>query len=282
MSTPAERAPVHVQGQVLASRAVGAFRLLTVAAPGIGARVRPGTFVAVTVTEPHLARRPVWVHRVRASGAEVAALDLVVSPDGVGTRWLADRTAGDPLTLTGPLGRPFALPKEPVGCLVVGESWYASPLFVLAERLAARDCPVTLLLGGRTEADVLPSGDLRRAAKAVHVVTEDGSLGARGTVAGALPGLLGRTGAGVVYGSGATPTMAAVADTAAAHGVWAQVTLTPPAPCGTGLCQGCAVPALTEGGRVRPVRACHEGPVFRGDRVHWSGLLADRTGTGAR
>ena len=40
-------------------------------------------------------------------------------------------------------------------------------------------------------------------------------------------------------------------------------------PCGTGLCQGCAVPVVGEDGVARMVRACVDGPVFRGDRVRW-------------
>jgi dihydroorotate dehydrogenase electron transfer subunit len=42
--------------------------------------------------------------------------------------------------------------------------------------------------------------------------------------------------------------------------------------CGTGLCQGCPVPVVGEDGVARRVRACLDGPVIRGDRVHWAGL----------
>ena len=39
--------------------------------------------------------------------------------------------------------------------------------------------------------------------------------------------------------------------------------------CGTGLCLTCVLPVVGEGGGTRMVRACAEGPVFRGDRVRW-------------
>ncbi len=45
-------------------------------------------------------------------------------------------------------------------------------------------------------------------------------------------------------------------------------------PCATGLCQGCAVPVVGEDGVGRMVRACTDGPVFRGDRVRWDDLEA--------
>ena len=41
--------------------------------------------------------------------------------------------------------------------------------------------------------------------------------------------------------------------------------------CGTGLCQGCPVPVIAEDGVSRLVRACVDGPVFRGDRVALGG-----------
>lgn len=48
-----------------------------------------------------------------------------------------------------------------------------------------------------------------------------------------------------------------------------QVALETAITCGTGLCQGCVVPVIGEDGISRAVRGCVEGPVLRGDRVHW-------------
>ena len=53
----APRGPVHVTAEVLATRKAGAYRVLTLAAPGIPERFRPGTFVAVSTGEGRLARR---------------------------------------------------------------------------------------------------------------------------------------------------------------------------------------------------------------------------------
>ena len=53
--------PLHVRGEVLSTKRIGAYRHLTLVAPGIAERHRPGTFVAVSVghTRPraHLARQ---------------------------------------------------------------------------------------------------------------------------------------------------------------------------------------------------------------------------------
>src|ERR1700727_81510 len=39
--------------------------------------------------------------------------------------------------------------------------------------------------------------------------------------------------------------------------------------CGTGLCLGCVLPAVGNDGITRMVRACVDGPMFRGDLVRW-------------
>ena len=129
--------PVHVTGEVLASRKAGAYRLLTLVAPGVAERFRPGAFVALSVGESLLGRRAFWVHRVKPTGGYGATLDIVVSPVGPGTRWLAALPPGSRVEVTGPLGRPFALPKEPARCLLVGEAYAAAPLFPLASGSAS-------------------------------------------------------------------------------------------------------------------------------------------------
>jgi len=271
--------PLHVRGEVLSTKRIGAYRHLTLVAPGIAERHRPGTFVAVSVghTRPraHLARRSYWVHRVRPTGSHGATIEVVVEPTGTGGAWLAGLGQGAPVDVTGPLGRPFALPKEPVTCLLVGEGYAAAPLFPLAERLRERGCVVTILLAAPDEAHLLGALDARRTARAVTVVTGDGSVGAKGTVAEVAPEVVAKSAADVVYATGSHEGLHAVAAAAEAQGAWSQTAVEVDQPCGTGLCFGCAVPVVGEAGAPRLVRACVEGPVFRGDRVRWADLAEE-------
>ena len=268
-----ERTPLHVAGELLASRRIGAHHHLTVVAPGVAERFRPGTFVALSTGVERLARRAFWIHRVKTSGGYGATLELVVEVRGAGTAWLAAQPPGTPLSVTGPLGRPFALPTEPVPCVLVGEGYAAAPLFPLAERLRERDCPVSMLVAGSDEAHLLSALEARRSARAVTVVTVDGSVGQRGTVADVVGEVLERAGAAVVYAAGTVPTLHAVAEAAETAGAWSQVALEQPLTCATGLCQGCPVPVVGESGSHRFVRACADGPVLRGDRVVWDELV---------
>ena len=266
---------VHVEAQVLGSRSVGAYRHVTVVAPGVPERFRPGTSVAVGLPGgARLARRSYWIHGVRPVGAHGPALQLVVEPSGTAGSWLAGLREGARLELTGPLGRPFALPKEPVSCLLVGQDWSAAPLLPLAERLRERGCTVTMLVAAQDEAHLVSALDARRAARAVTVATADGSVGRRGGAADVVAEVLERSQAEVVYAAGPAATLHAVAAAAEDHGAWSQTAVTVPQPCATGLCHGCPVPVVGEDGVARTVRACTEGPVLRGDRVRWADLRA--------
>ncbi len=282
--TAPETGPVQVVGEVLGVKRSGLYHHLTLVAPGVAERFRPGTFVAVTVggamAESTL-RRPLPVHRVRPTGAYGGTVECVFEATDPGTRWLAGAAPGTPVDVVGPLGRPFALPKEPVTCVLVAHGCASAPLFSLAERLRERDCVVHMLLGAESEAGLFGALEARRATRGVTVATADGSVGLRGGVVDALPDLLTRTGADVVYAAGPADVLHGVALAAETHGAWSQTAVDVPHGCGTGLCLTCVLPVVGEDGGTRMVRACTEGPVFRGDRVRWrdlGGIPADARG----
>jgi dihydroorotate dehydrogenase electron transfer subunit len=273
-ATP-ETGPVHVVGEVLSLKRSGAYQHLTLLAPGVPERFRPGTFVTVAVGGPmsdRTLRRALAVHKVRPTGAYGGTLESVFEASGPATEWLAGAPAGTPVDVVGPLGRPYALPKEPVTCVLVGEGCASAAMFPLAERLRERGCGVHMLLGAATEARLFGALEARRATRGVTVATADGSVGLRGGVVEALPEMLARTQADVVYASGPYDVLHGVAVAAEAHGAWSQTSVDVPDGCGTGLCLTCVLPVVGEDGGTRMVRACTEGPVFRGDRVRWGEL----------
>jgi dihydroorotate dehydrogenase electron transfer subunit len=264
--------PVQVSGEVLDVKQAGAYSHLTLLAPGVAERFRPGTFVSLALGGPlsdRLLRRALPVYRVRATGAYGGTVESVFEVVDPGTAWLARVPAGTPVEVIAPLGRPFALPKERVPCVLVGDGCASAPLFSLAERLRERGCTVYMLLGGATEPRLFGALEARRAARGVTVTTRDGSVGIAGGVVDVLPDLLRRTEADVVYAAGPLDVLHGVARAAEAHGAWSQTAVDVPAGCGTGLCGSCVLPVVGEDGVTRMVRGCSEGPVFRGDRVRW-------------
>lgn len=277
--------PVRVTGELLSNRRIGAFQHLSLVAAGVVERFRPGSLLSVAVGGPlsaHLVRRSFPILRARPS-AYGGTVELLVEASEPGEDWLVRAPVGAKLDLLGPVGRPFALPKEPVPCLLIGYGVHAVPLLALAERLRERRCEVHLLLGAPGGDRLVGVLESRRAASSVTVVTADGSVGVRGTVTGLLEESMRRTSPQVVYAAGDRDLLAAAALRAEDAGVWSQ-TMTPVAstsmPCGTGICGTCTVEVVAPDGVRRRVRACTEGPVFRGDRVCWNAQdprVAERT-----
>lgn len=266
------RQAVQVLGKVVTLKRVGAYHHLTLVAPGVAERFRPGSLVALAVggdTSSLLLRRTFSIYRVRETGAYGGTVEVVFEVTGRGTDWLARLAPGAAVDVVGPLGRPFALPKEPVACTLVGSGYGSAPLFSLAERLRERGCGVHMLLGASTENRLFGALEAKRAAQSVVVTTEDGSVGIKGRVCDALPDLLERTRTDVVYACGPMGMLHAVAEAAEVHGAWSQTSVEEPMACGTGVCMTCVLPVVGEDGVTRMVRGCVEGPVFRGDRVRW-------------
>lgn len=274
--------PLQVRATVGSIRRVGDYTALTLAAPGVAERVRPGSFVALAVggaESAMLLRRSFSVFRATPGGLSGGTVEVVFAVAGKGTRWLAARRPGDPVDLVGPLGRPFALPKEAVPCTLVAGGYGSAPMFALGERLRERGCAVHMVLGASTEARLFGVLEARRAAQSVTVTTEDGSVGVRGRVTDVLPDLLTRTRTDVVYACGPMGMLAAVAAVAERHGAWSQCAVEESMACGVGICMTCVLPVVGDDGVTRMLRSCVEGPVFRGDRVRWSevGTVPDGT-----
>jgi len=224
--------PVQVRATVLTLRRVDAYHALTLVAPAIATRFRPGQFVTVAVGGPEtsmLGRRAFVVHDVRPDHG--GTVEFVFEALGPGTRWLAALRARDTLDAVGPLGRPFPVPKNPSRCLLLGVGYGSAPLFALAAKLAERGCDVDFVLGAQ-------SAD--REAR-----TE------------------------VIYASAPVPVLRDVTALAARYAIPVQASVDVPMACGIGVCMGCVLPVTGTDGITRIVRACVDGPIFRADLVRW-------------
>ncbi|MBA2445316.1 MAG: dihydroorotate dehydrogenase electron transfer subunit [Nocardioidaceae bacterium] len=276
------RGAVQVDGEVLSNKRVGVYHHLTLVADGIAERTKPGNFVALSVggaTSAHLLRRAFSIYRVRPAGVYGGTVEVVFAAHGPGTQWLADRQPHDAVNVVGPLGRPFALPKEPVACALVGGGYGSAPLFALAEKLRERSCGAHMVLGAATESRLFGALEAKRAAQSVTVTTEDGSVGIKGLVTDPLPGLIARHSIDVVYSCGPMGMLSAVTRVATAHGAWSQTAVEESMACGIGVCMTCVLPVIGDDGVTKMVRSCVEGPVFAGDKVRWDDIGTIPAGT---
>jgi dihydroorotate dehydrogenase electron transfer subunit len=262
--------PVQVRGTVLTVRRVDAYYAMTVVAPGIAARFRPGQFVAVAVggdDTSMLLRRAFSIHDVRPDHG--GTVEFVFAVHGRGTQWLAERRARDVLDIAGPLGRPFPLPRDPASCLLVGGGYGSAPLFALAGRLRERHCTVDFLIGAATGDRVFGALTARRTGRSAVITTEDGSLGARGMVTDMLGQVIHEARTDVIYACGPMAMLRQVTALAGRYDIPVQACVEEQMACGVGVCMTCVLPVTGSDGIIRMVRSCTDGPVFRGEQVRW-------------
>jgi dihydroorotate dehydrogenase electron transfer subunit len=267
--------PQQIKSEILDNRRAGDYQVLSLTAPGIADLARPGHFVTLAMggeESSMVLRRAFAIHQVQSRGVYGGTLDIAVSVQGRGTKWLSERRRHDLVDLVGPLGKPFSLPKQGVSCVLVGGGYGSAPMFMLAQELRDRGCRVDMVIGAATESRLFGVLELKRLASALTITTDDGSVGVRGRVTDVLDDAMDRAGADVVYACGPMPMLAAVARIATKRRVFSECAVEESMACGIGVCMTCVLPVIGDDGITRMVRSCVDGPIFRGDRVRWDDI----------
>ena len=168
--------------EVLSSRSVGEYQSLTLVAPEIAERARPGQFVQISMPPGSAAvlRRAFALQKASKQGGWAGTIEFAFDRRGPGTAWLSEVQPHGFLDVVGPLGKGFALPKDRGNCLLVADGHGAGQLYFLAESLSAMGKRVDMIVGGRTEDGVFNVVEAKRLSQSVAVATADGSLGERG------------------------------------------------------------------------------------------------------
>jgi dihydroorotate dehydrogenase electron transfer subunit len=228
----------------------------------------PGPLGAAPRSDP-LLPRPMAVYRTVGEARD--EIEVLYKVTGRGTGLLAAAAPGDRVGVVGPLGRGFAPPAPGEHGLLVGGGTGTASLLDQAAAVA-RAGRATVVLGARSEGDLLGTAEFRELDVDLQIATEDGSAGHHGLVtellAQALAAEPGDREGAVVYACGPTPMMRAAAALAREHGARCAVSLENPMACGFGVCLGCAAP-LAAGGVAL---VCRDGPVFDAEAVDWENL----------
>ena len=247
--------------EVIGNRVVAPQHHVLTLACGLGAGFEPGQFVQLGL-EPAYLPRPFSI--LRADGRRLEVLSKAV---GLGTRALFACAPGQRVWMLGPLGRGFRFDRS-ASSILVGGGVGLPPIYALAERLAGEGTAPRVIVGARTADQVLLHEELAALGAAVHVMTDDGSAGGRGTAVDRLRELL-RAAGGLcrVYSCGPEPMLAAVADLCRRHRTPCQVAVEEHMACGFGACQGCAVRTAAGGYDL----VCRDGPAFDAEHLAWPG-----------
>ena len=270
----------RVRAEILNARRLGAFQSITLVAPEIAERARPGQFVSVAMPDDRrfILRRHFSIHQASRRGGWAGTLEFVFDPHGPGTDWLAEAKAHQFLDVIGPLGKAFAYPRGPSNCLLVSEGHGASSIFFLAQELRARGKRVDMVLGASGESHVFKPIEAKRLSQTIVIVTADGSMGERGSVMDVVPSAAQTAGTEVIYAAGPRRMLRTVAEFCVDQRIPAQVAVEEEMACGTGLCFTCVVPVIRkDGSGYDNLRACTEGPVFNPARVFWDRWMSEET-----
>jgi dihydroorotate dehydrogenase electron transfer subunit len=262
----------RLRAEILNTRKLGGYHQMTLVAPEIAERARPGQFVSVAMPgdRAFVLRRHFSVHQASRRGGWAGTLEFVFDPAGAGTQWLAEAKAHQFLDVIGPLGKAFAYPRRLGTCLLIAQEHGAASMLFLAQELRARGKRVDMILGARSEEYVFKAIEAKRLSQTIVLTTEDGSIGEPGSVLDALPRVADETRAEVVYAAGPHGMLRRVAAFCAERRIPGQVAVEESMACGLGLCFTCVVPVIRkDGSGYDNLRSCTDGPVFNAARVFW-------------
>ncbi len=248
-------------------------------APPLAQAIRPGQFLMIRLlggSDPLLGRPFALYDTALDAHGQPFAVDVVYLVVGKATRLLAGLRAGDRVEVWGPLGNGFPDLDGLDHVALVAGGIGQTPFLAHARELlggrgyggrpARRVCQRVSIYYGVRSAD-LAAGveDFRATGAAVHLATDDGSLGFRGFVTQ----LLAQHGPPQhLVGCGPEPMLRALAALARRWGVPCHLSLETPMACGIGICFSC-VTKVRAGDGWDYRRVCVEGPVFDSASLVW-------------
>ncbi|MDR0766889.1 MAG: dihydroorotate dehydrogenase electron transfer subunit [Methanosarcinales archaeon] len=179
---------------------------------------------------------------------------------GSATNALFELKVGDSVGLRGPFGNPFTLPKSGEKALIIAGGIGAAPLAPLAEKSKEIGADVTIILGARSEADMIFEERFSKTGN-VLLTTDDGTKGRKGFVTDVLAEQ-DLTKFDKIYVCGPEMMMKFVMKILIEKDALskAEFSMERYFKCGIGVCGACCMDTLG-------VRVCKDGPVFKAEML---------------
>ncbi|HEM3177364.1 TPA: dihydroorotate dehydrogenase electron transfer subunit [Streptococcus suis] len=219
--------------------------------------MRIGQFIHIRVpNDAMLLRRPISISEIDYGRSQCR---IIYRVEGLGTDVFSNMVAGDYLDVMGPLGNGFEIDflKDGDPILIIGGGIGVPPLVEVAKQATKRGAKVTSVIGFATKEAVILEEELEQYGS-VHVTTDDGSYGIKGSVATVVEQLTNDFSA--IYSCGA-PGMMKYVDQRFQDHPHAYLSLEARMACGMGACYACVVKPK-RGQEHENKRVCKEGPVF--------------------
>lgn len=243
-------------------------QLLTVRAPAVAAKIKPGQFVMIRASDEG-ERVPLTVADWDRDEGWVSCVYMQV---GTSTYKLSELEPGDTVpTFVGPLGKSLELDNWGT-VLCAGGCYGIGSIFPIARALKEKGNRVLCFIEGRSKFLLYWLDRLEAVSDRVLLATKDGSIGQKDGYPGVVHELL-EAGEPVdrVIAIGCTFMMYQMAQTTRPFEVKTIVSLNPIMIDGTGMCGACRV--VVDG---KTKFACVDGPDFDAHQVDWDLLFARR------
>jgi len=227
-----------------------------------------------------LLRRPFSFCDVKTQN-DKTLVDILYCVLGPATLRMTTLSVGDSVSVIGPLGNGFRVPKNKKTALLVAGGMGTPPLLHLAKVLTAdySDIKVIAFAGAKTKEKLLFETELAEPAASQieqYTATDDGSKGIKGLITDLLEQWFGGNKIlaaedMVIYSCGPEFMLAKVAQIAQENKVDCQLSMERRMACGIGLCQSCAVECKVDDSDETVYKlCCKDGPVFDSKEVVFS------------
>lgn len=229
----------------------------------LASQAKPGQFISVyTQDKSALLPRPISICETDITNSR---LRIVYRVAGKGTAEFSRYKTGHRVDILGTLGNGFPLEKaEGKRLFLMGGGIGIPPMLVVAK--AVKNTTSVDVIVGYRDKELFLAEDLQKYA-AVHVATEDGSVGTKGNVMNVIEDE--KLEADIIFACGPMPMLRAIKQYAAKKGIEAYLSLEERMACGVGACLGCVVKTkeVDHHSHVNNARICTDGPVYNAEDV---------------
>lgn len=218
----------------------------------------PGQFANLKIPGRNelLLRRPISICKTDANSG---AVTLVYQIKGKGTQALVALQKGAIIDAILPIGRGFNLKAADKTVFLVGGGVGIAPLLPVTQKWPDKNYEA--FLGYRSADCEYCLDDFKSSCGAVHVATDDGTLGEKGLITDVLKLRLMRGAPDAVLACGPSPMLSALKQILKPLNIPAQVSMEQRMCCGFGACSVCAC-GVKNGEELEYKKVCVEGPVF--------------------